>query len=528
MVTALRCDRCRKVFQPEEQADTQYARCPKCGSVVPASGVRLPYDVFVSYANKNGDVARKACETLEERGVRCWIASRDIGAGQKWLEAIAGAIGECRAVVFVFSSHANASDWVERELALACDKKAPIISLRIEDAPPSKGLEVLLKLVQWLDALTPPLENHLALLADAVRKLLDEGPPPPPPSPPPAPPPAPPPSDVKLTNAAVLREGRASFRQGEVSRVPDESVRNRLVAARGAIEEVAAIFDASWQRGRHTLAEEEVRTITVPPNDKLTTVLALRILNVIVRHLNDVSEPCRIESDEGGLIQKEGDLVQRKGGRQEEVRDATHTWVIDPIDGSRHLMRHLPVFTTTMALVNEHYETILAMIYAPITGELFFAVRGCGAFLNDWDAPLQVSGREPDNAYVYAEFPNVDTQEGSQSEFNRRCKSLKRIFRTFNRVRGFGLGSMGMAYVAKGAFDAYVTLSGKTRKCDVLAGALLVNEAGGRAEIVAAHAPAQDRPESLTDVYAVGGNAAAYARLMADKKIAGLFNGNLK
>lgn len=158
---------------------------------------------------------------------------------------------------------------------------------------------------------------------------------------------------------------------------------------------------------------------------------------------------------------------------------ANFMWVIDPIDGSRHLARNLPLLTTSIALVKDE-QPLVSVVYAPVTNELFFAVRGKGAYLNAWANHLHVSRREMKDALIHVEFPNRDLTGKFADDFAKQCGTVSRIFSEAYRVRGLGLGSLGLAYVAKGCFDAYVTFSGTTLKNDVYAGLLLVEEAGGQ------------------------------------------------
>ncbi|MDQ3584148.1 MAG: toll/interleukin-1 receptor domain-containing protein [Acidobacteriota bacterium] len=62
------------------------------------------------------------CATLETKGIRCWIAPRDILPGEKWPPAIVSAINGCQLVVLIFSSNANVSPQVEREIQRAFEK----------------------------------------------------------------------------------------------------------------------------------------------------------------------------------------------------------------------------------------------------------------------------------------------------------------------------------------------------------------------------------------------------------------------
>jgi hypothetical protein len=133
----------------------------------------MAHDVFVSYSNKDKVVADAVCAKLEEKGIRCWIAPRDIIPGLEWSESIINALSECRIAVVVFSSSSDASQQVRREAERAVSKGVIILPFRIEDIYPSGAMEYYLSTSHWLDALTTPLESHLDRLTESVRMLLE-------------------------------------------------------------------------------------------------------------------------------------------------------------------------------------------------------------------------------------------------------------------------------------------------------------------------------------------------------------------
>ncbi len=144
----------------------------------------MAHDVFISYSKKDKKVAEATCALLEARGIRCWIAPRDVQPGIDWGGSIINAIAESRVMVLIFSSSANGSVQIKREVNQAIEKEVPIIPFRIEDVTPSGALEYYLDVTHWLDALTEPLEQHLERLAEDVGRLLkrpDASPEPPPP-----------------------------------------------------------------------------------------------------------------------------------------------------------------------------------------------------------------------------------------------------------------------------------------------------------------------------------------------------------
>jgi hypothetical protein len=132
----------------------------------------MAFDVFISYSSKDAITANAACATLESAGIRCWIAPRDIRPGLEYGGAIIEGIDACRVMVLVFSSNANASQQVHREIERAVSKGLTIIPFRIEGIAPTKAMEYYLGSIHWLDALTPPLARHLQQLAETVRTNL--------------------------------------------------------------------------------------------------------------------------------------------------------------------------------------------------------------------------------------------------------------------------------------------------------------------------------------------------------------------
>jgi hypothetical protein len=132
----------------------------------------MAHEVFVSYSHDDKPQADAVCAKLEASGIRCWIAPRDVVPGQEWGAAIVDAIRSSRVMVLMFSSHANTSPQIRREVQLAVKAETVLIPFRIEDIAPAESLEYFLGTPHWLDALTPPLEEHLERLAMAVASFL--------------------------------------------------------------------------------------------------------------------------------------------------------------------------------------------------------------------------------------------------------------------------------------------------------------------------------------------------------------------
>jgi hypothetical protein len=134
----------------------------------------VAHDVFISYSHVDKSAADAACGTLEGADIRCWIAPRDISPGAEWGEAIVEAIDHATVMVLIFSSNANESRQVRREVERAVNKGVTIVPVRIEQAEPVGSLAYFTAGVQWLDALTAPLEHHFQRLVASVKASLSK------------------------------------------------------------------------------------------------------------------------------------------------------------------------------------------------------------------------------------------------------------------------------------------------------------------------------------------------------------------
>ncbi len=134
--------------------------------------IRMAHDVFISHSTADKAIADAMCATLEAAALRCWVAPRDVQPGRPFAGEITRAIQNSAVMVLIFSAHSNNSDQVLREVQLAVNAHLHIVQFRIEDVLLNDDLSYYLSTPHWLDALTPPLENHLDRLTTAIRALL--------------------------------------------------------------------------------------------------------------------------------------------------------------------------------------------------------------------------------------------------------------------------------------------------------------------------------------------------------------------
>lgn len=129
----------------------------------------MAHVAFVSYSKNDKETVDAICNALEENGLGCWYAPRNVPIGADWDASIIEALTASRVMILVWSSHSDQSRQVKREVALALDEiGVTVIPFRIESIKPSK-LRYYLSGIQWFDASTPPPEANLKRLVEQVK-----------------------------------------------------------------------------------------------------------------------------------------------------------------------------------------------------------------------------------------------------------------------------------------------------------------------------------------------------------------------
>lgn len=165
-----------------------------------------------------------------------------------------------------------------------------------------------------------------------------------------------------------------------------------------------------------------------------------------------------------------GFLAEESGGIK---RNSNLLWVIDPIDGTNNYINEIPFFCTSIALAKDS-EPVLGVIYEPNRDELFYAVKGSGAFLNG--KKINVSNRASlDKAIVVLSFSSA---RKSQELAHLGEHSFMDLYKKIRAIRKFGAVALELAYLASGRVDA--VLHRNIKPWDGAAGAVLIREARGR------------------------------------------------
>jgi hypothetical protein len=132
----------------------------------------MAHDVFISYSSRDRSAARAICDALEAAGITCWIAPRDVSIGRQFPGALVEAIPQSRAFLLVFSSSANRSKHVVREVAHAINEDVSVAVVRIEDVLPAGDIEHYIGIIHWFDAFPGELAGYFDELTQKVADLL--------------------------------------------------------------------------------------------------------------------------------------------------------------------------------------------------------------------------------------------------------------------------------------------------------------------------------------------------------------------
>jgi myo-inositol-1(or 4)-monophosphatase len=163
-----------------------------------------------------------------------------------------------------------------------------------------------------------------------------------------------------------------------------------------------------------------------------------------------------------------GFLVEEGGAI--EGRDKTHRFIIDPIDGTTNFLHGIPQFAISIALEREG-QLVSALVFNPVTDEMYLAERGHGAYLND--RRLRVAARQHLSDILVASGAPFLGKDGRDAFLTE----LSGVISSTAGMRRFGSAALDLAWVAAGRFDAFWERN--LKPWDIAAGILIVREAGG-------------------------------------------------
>src|ERR1700759_2712425 len=162
-------------------------------------------------------------------------------------------------------------------------------------------------------------------------------------------------------------------------------------------------------------------------------------------------------------------FIGEEGGTR-EGSDKSHTWIVDPLDGTTNFLHGIPQFAISIGLQREG-TVIAGVIYNPARDELYIAERGKGAFLNE--QRLRGAGRRKlDECVIACGLPHI-----GRGDHNLSRLEMTAIQNKVAGLRRFGAASLDIAFVAAGRL--YGRLGHNRQPWDMAGGQIMVREAGG-------------------------------------------------
>lgn len=197
----------------------------------------------------------------------------------------------------------------------------------------------------------------------------------------------------------------------------------------------------------------------------------------------DLASEARIREVLGRLCPDLPVQGEERGGQGSGTR-----WVVDPLDGTTNFVHGYPSYCVSIGLC-EGPRPLLGCIYDPVHDALYRAARGFGARLDD--APLRVSDvRTVADALAVTGFPNLARERAPEL-----LLYVEEVLRHTHGVRRSGSAAMDLATVAAGQVDVFWEFG--LHAWDTAAGAVIVEEAGGRVSALDGGAWAPGDPSVL-------------------------------
>ena len=229
------------------------------------------------------------------------------------------------------------------------------------------------------------------------------------------------------------------------------------------------------------LAVRLARAAGALQRERLESELRIETKSNAIDLVTDVDRACEALIVDGLRAARPRDAILAEEGGATGPAQASWRWVIDPLDGTTNYAHGYPCFCVSIGLERDG-EPLLGVVYQPILDELFHALRGGGAFRNgrrihvSKETALERSLLVTGFAYDRRERPEESLRQFEA--FLRRSQALRRD----------GSAALDLCGVACGRFDGYWELG--LKPWDVVAGGLVVEEAGGRvSDLAGAPAP---------------------------------------
>lgn len=152
-----------------------------------------------------------------------------------------------------------------------------------------------------------------------------------------------------------------------------------------------------------------------------------------------------------------------------------YIWCIDPIDGTKYYANGLPLWSVAISLLRNK-SPVYSVIYSPTNNQLYEAVVGGGAFLNDKEITID---RTTDISKLTFSWEAPTLNELHEKSRDAILEGFSELTKKTYRLRNLGSAALSLAWVAQGFFGGYVKyFTTEKQKMDNYAGILVLKEAG--------------------------------------------------
>jgi myo-inositol-1(or 4)-monophosphatase len=225
----------------------------------------------------------------------------------------------------------------------------------------------------------------------------------------------------------------------------------------------------------HDLAVTLARQAGDVQRARYETELDVRTKSASIDLVTEVDKECEQLIVEGIEARRPDDAILAEEGGGTDRAGARFRWVIDPLDGTTNYAHGFPRFCVSIGVErasDRGSERVAGVVYDPLLDELFHAVKGAGAWLDQRALAVSRESRL-DRALIATGFA-YDVHRNPEDNLERFASMLKAA----RGLRRDGSAALDLCYVAAGRLDAYWEY--KLHAWDVAAGFLIVEEAGGR------------------------------------------------
>ena len=154
-----------------------------------------------------------------------------------------------------------------------------------------------------------------------------------------------------------------------------------------------------------------------------------------------------------------------------EGTDKSHTWFIDPLDGTTNFLHGLPIFAISIGLAREG-QIVAGLVHNPANGDMFIAEKGQGAYQNN--RRLRVAARRDlADCLIGCGIPHL----GKANEHPRFMADFATVMAKAGNLRRLGAAALDLCSVASGSYDGFWERN--LQSWDVAAGIIMIKEAGG-------------------------------------------------